>query len=47
MTDDTILTWVVYDPATDELILLCKSRSEARRIAAECDGAVAVVRRAH
>lgn len=47
MTDDTILAWIVYDPATDELILLCKSRSEARRIAAECDGAVAVVRRAH
>src|SRR6185312_3586742 len=40
-----IVAWCVFDPATNELVLICKSRAEARKIAAECDGAVAVVRR--
>jgi len=40
-----IIAWCVFDPATNELVLICKSRAEARKIAAECDGAVAVVRR--
>lgn len=42
-----VIAWVVYDPETDEMVLICASRSEARRIAAECGGAVAVIRRAH
>jgi hypothetical protein len=40
-----VIAWCVYDPDTDELVLVCKSRSEARRIAAECSGRVAVIRR--
>ena len=40
-----VIAWCVYDPDTDELVLVCKSRSEARRIAAECEGRVAVIRR--
>lgn len=40
-----VIAWCVYDPETDELVLICASRSEARRIAAECSGKVAVIRR--
>ncbi|MBT2142711.1 MULTISPECIES: hypothetical protein [unclassified Rhodanobacter] len=40
-----VIAWCVYDPDTDELVLICQSRSEARRIAAECSGRVAVIRR--
>jgi len=40
-----IIAWCVFDPSTNELVIVCKSRAEARKIAAECDGAVAVVRR--
>jgi hypothetical protein len=40
-----IIAWCVFDPATNELVIVCKSRSEARRIAAESGGGVAVIRR--
>lgn len=40
-----IIAWCVYDPETRELVIVCKSRAEARKIAAECDGGVAVIRR--
>jgi len=40
-----VIAWCVFDPATNELVIVCKSRAEARKIAAECDGAVAVVRK--
>jgi len=39
-----VIGWVVYDCETLELVIVCKSRAEARKIAAECSGAVAVVR---
>jgi len=41
-----VIAWVVYDRETRELVIVCKSRAEARKLAAECDGEVAVVRRA-
>lgn len=40
-----IIWWIVFDPETLEMVIVCKSRAEARKLAAECDGAVAVVRR--
>jgi len=40
-----VIAWCVFDPTTLELVIVCKSRAEARKIAAECSGAVAVVRR--
>jgi hypothetical protein len=42
-----VIAWCVYDPATDELVLICASRSKARRVAAECGGRVAVIRRSN
>jgi len=42
-----VIAWCVYDPDTFELVLICHSRSEARRIAAECSGGVAVIRKSH
>ena len=41
-----VIAWCVYDSATDELVLICASRAEARRIAAECSGKVAKIVRA-
>ena len=41
-----VIAWCVYDSETLELVIVCQSRAEARKIAAECDGEVAVVRRA-
>jgi hypothetical protein len=40
-----IIAWCVFDPHTAALIYICATRKEARTLAAECCGAVAVVRR--
>jgi hypothetical protein len=45
--DGQIIAWIVYDPTTAELIIVCAKRSEARELAEECCGRVAVVRSSH
>jgi hypothetical protein len=35
MNRGDVVGWIVIDPETGEPVLWCKSRSEARRIAAE------------
>ncbi len=45
--DGQIIAWIVFDDATKELILTCATRSEAREIAEECCGRVAVVKSSH
>jgi hypothetical protein len=39
--DGRVIAWMVVDPETAELVLICKTRSEAREIAEECCGRVA------
>jgi hypothetical protein len=45
--DGQIIAWLVYDESTKELVLICNTRSEARQIAEECCGRVAVVKSSH
>lgn len=45
--DGRIIALMVYDPETVELVLTCATRSEAREMAEECDGRVAVVKSSH
>lgn len=40
-----VIAWCVFDLATNELVIICQSRAEARKLAAECSGGVAVIRR--
>lgn len=42
-----VLGWYVYDPKTGQLVIRCTTRTEARRIAAECDGCVAKIVKVH
>lgn len=43
MKKGDVIGWVVVDAETGEPVIWCKSRSEARRIASESGGRVAVV----
>lgn len=45
--DGRIIAWQVYDPYLGDLIITVPTRSEAREIAEECCGRVAVVRASH
>jgi hypothetical protein len=45
--DGQIIAWLVYDESSKELVMVCKTRSEARHIAEECCGRVAVVKSSH
>ena len=46
MTDEKVIAWVVYDPDTLELILLCLTRQAAREYAGG-DGKIAKVVSSH
>jgi|GEM_PF-3451488 len=39
----SVLYWLVFDPDTGEPAMKCKSRSEARRIASQCNAKIARV----
>lgn len=43
MKTGDLLWWLVIDRLTNECVLACKTRREAREFARECDGRIAYV----
>jgi len=45
-SEGKVICWVIYDPASGEIVMQCNSRKEARELAGK-DGKIGVVRASH